>query len=123
MKMTLDAPTIASTKSNLGLLIDVEMLLGLNVSMPLLHALHSLIKFDMFVCNFIALVKICEGDIYWMYRDIHSSFQGDVFMNFQALINCVHESINFHWITYLNIGPNHLAFEFVGQHIWATFVD
>jgi hypothetical protein len=103
MKMTLDVPTIASTKSNLCLLIDVEMLLGLNVIMPLLHALHPLIKFaqlhDVFVCNFIAMVKICERDIYWMYDDIHSSFQGDVFMNFQALINCVHGSINFHWIT------------------------
>jgi hypothetical protein len=33
MKMTLDAPTIPSTKSNLYLLIDVETLLGLNVVM------------------------------------------------------------------------------------------
>jgi hypothetical protein len=23
----------------------------------------------------------------------------------------------------LNIGIDHLAFEFVGQHIWATFLD
>jgi hypothetical protein len=58
-----------------------------------------------------------------MYHDIHSSFQGDVFMNFQALTNWVHESTNFHRIIYLNIGPNHLAFEFVGQHIWVTFVN
>jgi hypothetical protein len=123
--MTLDVPTIASTKSNLYLLIDVEMLMGLNVIMPLLHALYSLTKFAQLhdVFEFITLVKICEGDIYWMYCDIHSSFQGNVFMNFQALINCVHESINFHWITYLNIKPYHLAFEFVGEHIWATFVD
>ncbi len=84
MKMTLDAPTIASTKSNLCLLIDVEVLLGLNVIMQLLHALHSLIKLaqlHVVFGNFITMVKICEGDIYWMYRDIHSSFQGDVFMN------------------------------------------
>jgi len=90
MKLTLDVPTIASTESNLCLLIDVEMLLGLNVIMPLLHALHSLIKFaqlHVFMCNFIAMVKICERDIYLMYHDIHSSFQGDVFMNFQALTN------------------------------------
>jgi hypothetical protein len=33
-----------------------------------------------------------------MYRDIHSSFQSDVIKNFQALINCAHENINFHWI-------------------------
>jgi hypothetical protein len=46
MKMPLDAPTIASTKSNLCLLIDVKMLLGLNAIMPLLEVVHSLIKFS-----------------------------------------------------------------------------
>ncbi len=68
MKVALDAPTIASTKFNLCVLIDVEMLLGLNVIMPLLEATHSLIKFswpcDVFVCDFIAIVKCCEGDVY-----------------------------------------------------------
>jgi hypothetical protein len=44
--MVLDAPTIAFTKSNLCVLIDVEMLLGLNAIMPLLQATHSLIKFS-----------------------------------------------------------------------------
>jgi hypothetical protein len=99
MKMALDAPTISFTKSNLCLLINVEMLLGLNVVMPLLEVMHSLIKFaqlqDMFMCDFITTVKICEGEVYRMYYDIHSSFQGDVFMNFQPLIDCVHESIIF----------------------------
>jgi hypothetical protein len=45
MKMALDVAIITSTKSNLCLLTDVEMLLGLNVVMPLLEAMHSLIKF------------------------------------------------------------------------------
>jgi hypothetical protein len=45
MKMALDAATITFAKSNLCLLTDVEMLLGLNVVMPLLEAMHSLIKF------------------------------------------------------------------------------
>jgi hypothetical protein len=100
MKMALDATTITFAKSNLCLLTNVEMLLGLNVIMALLEAMHSLIKFaqlrDVFVCDFIAIVKICEGDVYWIYCDIHSSFQGDVFMDFQALIDFAHESINLH---------------------------
>jgi hypothetical protein len=45
MKTALDAATITSTKSNLCLLINVELLLRLNVVMPLLEAMHSLIKF------------------------------------------------------------------------------
>ncbi len=68
MKMTFNAHTIVSTKYNLCLLTYVEMLLGLNVLMPLLEVLYSLLKFaqlsDVFVCDFIAMVKICEGDIY-----------------------------------------------------------
>jgi hypothetical protein len=76
------------------------MLLELNVIVPLLEAIHSLIEFgqleDMFVCDFSAIIKICEGDVYQMSCDIHSSFQGDVFMDFQTLIDYVHESINLH---------------------------
>jgi hypothetical protein len=45
MKITLDAPTIAPAQSNLCLLISVKMLLGLNAIMPLLEAIHFLIKF------------------------------------------------------------------------------
>jgi hypothetical protein len=58
VKITLDAPTIASTKSN------IKTLLRLNVIMPLLEVVHSLIKFsqlhDVFVCDFIAAMKISE---------------------------------------------------------------
>jgi hypothetical protein len=50
------------------------------------------------MCDFIAIIKICEKDVYWMYRDIHSYFQSDVIKKFQALINCAHENINSHWI-------------------------
>lgn len=74
MKMALNAPTICSTKFNLSLFIDVEtLLLSLNAMMVLLEAIHSLIKFtqlkDVFVCDFITIVKICEGDVYYMFYD------------------------------------------------------
>jgi hypothetical protein len=68
MKMPVDVTTITFAKSNLCLLTDVEMLLKLNVVMPLLEVVHSLIRFtklrDVFVCDFIAMVKICDGDVY-----------------------------------------------------------
>jgi hypothetical protein len=51
----------------------METLLGLNAAMPMLKAVHSLIKFaqlrDVFVYDFISLVKICEGEVYWMFCD------------------------------------------------------
>ncbi len=99
MKMTLGAPTIASAKSNFCLMTSVKMLLGLKAIMPLLEEVHSLIKFsqlhDVFICDFIATMKICEMDVYMMYYDNHYYFQGDVFGNFHAFINNVHESMKF----------------------------
>jgi len=75
------------------------------------------------MCDFITIVKICEGDVYKMYCDNQFYFQGDIFRNFHALINFAHESISLQWITNLNKGIDHLAFKFVKQHVWATYVD
>jgi hypothetical protein len=103
MKMALDAATTPPTQSNLSLFTDVETLLGLNAMMSLLKAIHSLIKFaqlkDVFVYDFIAIVKICEGDVYHMFYDSQFSFEGDVFIIFKALINTTHDNINLRWIT------------------------
>ncbi len=100
MKMILDAPKIDFAKSNLCLLTNVETFMGLDVIMPLLKIVHFLIKFaqlhDMFMCDFIAIVQICEGDVYWMYCDIHSFLKKNMFIIFHTLINYAHESINFH---------------------------
>jgi len=67
MKMALDAPTIASAKSNLRLLTNVKSLLGFNAIITLLEVVHSLIKFsqlrDVFVGDFIVTMKICERDV------------------------------------------------------------
>jgi hypothetical protein len=67
MKMTLNVATITFVQSNLSLFIYVETLLGLNTLIPLLKAIHSLIKFsqvrDVFAFDFIAVVKICDGDV------------------------------------------------------------
>jgi hypothetical protein len=126
-KMALNAPTIVFTKSNMCLLTNVKTLLGLNVIMPLLEAIHSLIKLsqlcDVFVCVFIIILKICEGDVYQMYYDNQYNFQGDVFGNFHALINYVHESIDLRWIKNLTARTNHLTFKLIRQHVWTTYVD
>jgi hypothetical protein len=73
IKMALDAPTTPSIKSNLFLLIDVETMFNLIVMMPMLKAVHSLIKFtqlkDVFFYNFITTIKIGERDVYRMFYD------------------------------------------------------
>jgi hypothetical protein len=125
MKKAWDAPTIPSTKSIQFLLIDVETLLGLNAMMLKLKAIHSLIKFaqleDVFVYDFISLVKIYEGEVYCMFCDKQSFFESNVFKNSTTLIHITHENINLHWIIDLNIKIDHLVFEFgsntCGQHL------
>jgi len=68
-------------------------------------------------------MKICERDVYQINCHNQSYFQNDVFENFHALINSTHENISLQWIINLNIKIDHLAFEFVGHHVWATYVD
>ncbi len=58
-----------------------------------------------------------------MYYDIHSTIQSDVFMNFYALIMLMNQSINLCQIIDSNTKTDHLAFVFVYQHIWATFLQ
>ncbi len=99
----------------------METLLGLNAMMQLLKAIHFLIKFaqlrDVFVYDFMVIVKIYERDVCRMFCDSQSSFEGDVLINFKVLINIAHDNINLCWIIDLNACIDHLAFKFVGQHI------
>jgi hypothetical protein len=77
VNMALNASIVAFTKSNLFLFIDVETFLGVECYyMSLLEIIHFFIKFaklhDVFICDFKIANKICEGDVYHMYCDIHS---------------------------------------------------
>jgi hypothetical protein len=71
----------------------------------------------------IVAMKIYEGDVYRMFFDSQSSFEGDMFINFKAFVNIALDNISLCWIINLNTCIDHLAFEFVGQHIWATSID
>jgi hypothetical protein len=100
MKMALDALTISFAKSIFfSLLTNMEILLGLNVMMSLLEAIHYSNKFtqlmDVFVCDFIVEMNIymwrgCVLHVLWKVV----LFWGYVFNNFITLINTTHESIN-----------------------------
>jgi hypothetical protein len=51
--MALDAPIVTFAKYNQYFMVNVKMLLGLNVIMPFLETIHSLIKFAhhmMYLC-------------------------------------------------------------------------
>jgi hypothetical protein len=67
--------------SQFGLLIDIHLIFGLDVVFPLMEAMQSFLKFSQrrvaFICDFITIMKVCQGQLYNLYCDNNSSFQGD----------------------------------------------
>jgi hypothetical protein len=86
--------------------------------LPLLESMHALLKFahmrDVFVCNLVAIIKVCQGDLYNMYLEQNSNFTAYIFWAFKSLLECKHENIHMKSILNLNFGFQHLAFELNG---------
>lgn len=79
VKFAQDAAKESAAKRNLLFLLDVATLLALPCILPMLECIHSLIKFaqqrNVFISDFIAAVKICQGELYMMYIDNATSYQ------------------------------------------------
>jgi hypothetical protein len=74
-------------ETNLGLLYDIHLLLGLNYVLLLFENMQSLLKFvqnkDIFICDFIDAMKICQGQLYThCIMTLHLPF---ALMNFNPL--------------------------------------
>jgi hypothetical protein len=73
-KMTTNSANVESAKANLLNLCDIDMIFGLPCILPMLESMNGLMKFahgkDVFVCDYIIFVKICQGDLYKMYNDL-----------------------------------------------------
>jgi hypothetical protein len=61
-----------------------------------------------FVCDFVATMKICQGELYALYYDPIIAFNSLVFHQFNALMDVWHESIIMKWITNLATSIEHL---------------
>jgi hypothetical protein len=79
----LDNPTNQQAKLNYENLCDLQVLLGLACILPLLESIHALIKFaqmrDVYVCDLVVAIKVCQGDIYMMYCNQTSNFTTENF--------------------------------------------
>jgi hypothetical protein len=74
----------------------------------------NLHKRGMFVCDLVATIKVCQGDLYNMYLEESSNFTIDTFWAFKSLLKCKHENIHMKWIPNLNSRVQNLAFEVNG---------
>ncbi len=78
VKVELNRPTNQQAKQNHEHLCDLQILLVLVCNLPLLEFVHALIKFaqmwDVFVCDLVAVIKVCQGDMYNIYLEQNLNF-------------------------------------------------
>jgi hypothetical protein len=48
---------------------------------------------DVFVCDLVATVEVCQCDLYNMYLDQTSNFIANTFWAFKSLLECKHENM------------------------------
>lgn len=98
-------------------------MLGMCALLPLLEAIDTLVNFaqrrDVYICDFVAAVKVCQGSLYRMYEDKATAFSSDEFWSFNNLLDCSHEQIHIKWITDLNDDSAILSFVCHGEQIHA----
>jgi hypothetical protein len=89
----------------LGLLIDLHLLLRLVIVLPLMEAIGSLLKFaqrqDVPICDFIAIVKVYQGQLYKLYSN-NITFINDELWSLNGLMVCDHQQIHTKWVTNYN---------------------
>jgi hypothetical protein len=124
VKMALDILTNQQAKLNYENLCDFQVLFRHVYILPLLEFVHAFIKFaqmkNVYVCDLVAVIKVCQGDINMMYCDRTSKFTITNFWAFKSLLEFKHENIQMWWALDLNFGVQHLAFETNDQHIWVV---
>ncbi len=77
--MTIDYSSMESTKANLLNLIDIDTIIRFTWCIfPMLEFVNALMKFvhakNVFVCDYIVVVKIYQVGPYKMYGDSNTSF-------------------------------------------------
>lgn len=87
-----------SFQVDLGLFMDIHLLLGLHIVFPLMKAMQSLLMFvsrkDVFICDFTVTIDICQTQLYTFHCDNNLSSQGENFWSFNGLLQCYHQQIH-----------------------------
>ena len=53
---------------------------------------------NVFVCDFVVALEMCDGKIYSLYGDKGTSFKFDKLHAFRDLFECTHESTHLKWV-------------------------
>ncbi len=105
-------------RKNQNSLCDVEVILGLHCIFPLLECVHALIKVaqikDVFVCNFVEVVKVAQQEFYRLYCDPYAKFEDPTFDNFNVIETLTNSNL-MEWFSDFNGGKDYLVFSFAGH--------
>jgi hypothetical protein len=56
-------------------------------------------KCNVFVCDYLATMKMCQRELVMFYIDSETTFHQDVFYDFKVLEACQHDVIPLHWVS------------------------
>jgi hypothetical protein len=69
--------------------------------LPMLETIHALINFvekwNIFVCDYVTTIKICQGQLYFHYSNSTRKYVFDVLKKFQDLVVCIHITMHLKW--------------------------
>jgi len=78
--------------------MDIHLLFGLHIVFPLMKAMQSLLMFvsrkDVFICDFIVVIDVCQTQLYTFHCDNNLSSQCEKFCAFNGLLQCYHQQIH-----------------------------
>jgi hypothetical protein len=52
---------------------------------------------DVFICDYLAAMKMCQRQLYFLYSDLATSFRSDSFTEFNDLLACQNRTISLSW--------------------------
>ena len=105
------------------LLCNPYPFLGMCCLIPPLESIDSFVKFsqgrDVFVCNMVATIKMCQEQLLSLYCDRTTCYSSDESLSLKNLLECSHEAIHMKWVSDLNDHRHELSFVVNGQSLWA----
>jgi len=85
----------------------------------MLETVHELIKFaqkrDVFVCDYVAIVKTYQGQLYTHYLDFTMKYRFNVIKEFHDLVDYIHNITHLKWkassLDLNTLGVEYLCFD------------
>jgi hypothetical protein len=108
-------------------LLDPYLALGMTCLLPLLECINSLVKFaqrrNVYICDFVAALTMCQGQLFEMYRDDTKAFGTHQFVAFKQMVECRYEQIHVKWDVDMNVSEVVLTFTIGGKLLLAKHDD